>query len=164
MTEHVAHICLLWSIFAVLNIQIETCVAASQQSEPTLTLIEKNLACSWFARVSGCSLRGGGKWQFLHWRVLGESPTVTPLHGCLSSHLKWKCTPRFKRRNRRASESTSPPPKRLYATRPSILLLSSSPDSFRPSNPILAFSLTLTHDSPSHSLSCSPQPRHFMVC
>lgn len=128
--------------------------------------MEKNLACSWFARVSGRSLRGGGKRQFLHWRVLGESPTVTPLHGCLSSHLKWKCTPRFKRRNRRASESTLPLPLNV-----SMRLAPPSCSCHHPqtvlallSNPILAFSLTLTHDSPTHSSSCSPQPRHFMVC
>lgn len=170
---NVAHVCFCFQPFLLFwtctNRDLRGCgVPAGLGPSLTPNGVEKILACSRFSEgSSACRLRGGGKWQFLHWRVLGDSPAVTPLHGCLSSHLKWKCTPRFKRRNRRASESTSPLPLNVSMRRAPPSRSCHHPQTFffaLPSIPTLAFSLTLTHVPPAHSSSGLPQPRHFMVC
>lgn len=111
MMVHVAHICMLRGIFAVLNIQVQICEAASLQSEPTLSLFERKpgmfLVCEglWLQpsrgrKVTVPSLEGLGRVPDCHTSSrLFKQPLKMEMHSL-----------RFKRRNRPASESTSPLP------------------------------------------------------
>lgn len=76
----------------------------------------------------------------------------TPLHGCLSRHLKWKCTWHFKRCNHRVFEFNPPPPPQTPPVSPS-----SPSDGFSPFLrvlppfvPLLALTFLLLPPPPPH--------------